>query len=548
MRTLAALIALALAGAPLTASDTNSDKADPPGAAAKTARAQIERIEALDDSGPMLNAVIVFNPGAPALAAEAERKGLELAGRTVLVKDNIETYEWPTTAGSLALKDNATGRDAPLIARLRAAGGVVLGKTNLSEWANIRSTSSTSGWSAVGGQTRNPHAIDRNACGSSSGSGAAVAAGLSWAAIGTETDGSITCPASVNGIVGFKPSVGLVSQQHIVPISHSQDTAGPMARSVLDAAMLLNAIAEREAPATDSAAPANAQPESEAVTTVSKAVKFLKKLAGKQATAPAPASAPSATAEAAARSADFTAGLATASLNGVRIGVLRKQVGGFAPVTALFEAALADLRRAGATLVEIEYAEPDDMGRDELTVLRHELRQDLGAYLAGSPANISVRSLADVIAFNRRNAGDELRYFGQEIFETVEQQQAADRTAYPAARANSLRLAGEQGIDRLLRENGAQFLVAPTTGPAWPIDLIYGDNYPGSIGAGSLAAVAGYPHLSVPMGAVEGLPVGLSIMGGKWQDHEVLKAGAAYERARTARLPAPSFKPWQPAE
>lgn len=545
MRTSASLIALALAGSPLAA----NDKADPPGAAAKAARAQIERIEALDDTGPTLNAVIVYNPGAPALAAEAERQGLALAGRTVLVKDNIETYEWPTTAGSLALKDNATGRDAPLIARLRTAGGVVLGKTNLSEWANIRSTASTSGWSAVGGQTRNPHAIDRNTCGSSSGSGAAVAAGLSWAAIGTETDGSITCPASVNGIVGFKPSVGLVNQQHIVPISHSQDTAGPMARSVADAALLLNAIAERDAPAADSAPQASAQAEGEAVTTVAKAMNFLKKLVGNDASAPAPAAAaaPLATAESAARSADFTQGLATASLKGVRVGVLRKQVGEFAPVTALFELALADLRRAGAQLVEIEFAEPQELGSDELTVLRYELRQDLGAYLAGSPANIPVRSLADVIAFNRRNAGDEMRYFGQEIFEQTEQQQATDRAAYPGARANSLRQAGEQGIDRLLRENGVTLLVAPTTGPAWPIDLVYGDNYPGSIGAGSLAAVAGYPHLSVPMGTVEGLPVGLSIMGGKWQDHQVLKAGAAYERARTIPLPAPSLKPWQPA-
>ena len=248
------------------------------------AKVYLARIAALDDAGPRLDAVIHTNPDAPAEAAAAEKAGLPLAGRTVLVKDNIETKEWPTTAGSLALKDNMTGRDAPLIVRLRAAGGVVLGKTNLSEWANIRSSNSTSGWSAVGGLTRNPYATDRSACGSSSGSGAAVAAGFAWAAIGTETDGSVTCPASLNGVVGFKPTVGLVSRTDVVPISHTQDTPGPMAHSVYDAALLLNAIS-----GSDPADPA--------------------------------------TADADAHKVDFTRGLATASLKGVRIGVLKKQVG-----------------------------------------------------------------------------------------------------------------------------------------------------------------------------------------------------------------------------
>jgi amidase len=463
------------------------------------AAAYLRRIAEVDDAGPQLNAVIATNPRAPAEARAAA--GRPLGGRTVLVKDNIEAREWPTTAGSLALKDNVTGRDAPLIARLRAAGGVVLGKTNLSEWANIRSTRSTSGWSAVGGLTKNPHALDRNACGSSSGSGAAVAAGLAWAAIGTETDGSITCPASINGIVGFKPTVGLVSRTFVVPISHSQDTAGPMARSVADAAMLLNAIA-----GTDPADPA--------------------------------------TSEADRHKADFTAGLASASLSGVRIGVLRKQVGKTPGVTRAFEQGLEDLKRAGAVLVDIDYEPDEKLGDDELAVLLFELREDLGTYLAGSPASIPVRGLGDVIAFDQAREGEEMRWFGQELFEQAAK--ATDRAAYQTARERSLRLAGAEGIDKLLAENKVQFLVAPTVGPAWTTDLVNGDHYDGSIGAGTLPAIAGYPHLSVPMGSVEGLPVGLSIIGAKWADAAVLQAGAAYERARTMMLAQPRLARWAP--
>jgi amidase len=471
--------------------------------AGEDALAQLERIAALDDAGPEINAVIVTLAPAEAAAqvAAAEAAGLPLAGRTVLVKDNVETREWPTTAGSLALADNRTGRDAPLIVRLREAGGVVLGKTNLSEWANIRSSASSSGWSAVGGLTRNPHAIDRNACGSSSGSGAAIAAGFAWAAIGTETDGSITCPASVNGIVGFKPTVGLVSRTHVVPISASQDTAGPMTRSVHDAALLLNAIA-----GPDPADPA--------------------------------------TAEAGSHLTDFAAGLAEASLAGKRIGVLRKAVGNDPGVEQLFEAALADLRRAGAETVELDYEAPEATGAAEFTVLLHELRRDLGRYLGSTPAEIPIRSLAEAIAFNERHAGEELRWFGQDLFEKAEE--TTDEEAYRKARAESLRLAGAEGIDKLLAEHRLDVLVAPTVGPAWTTDLVNGDHYNGSIGAGSLAAVAGYPHLTVPMGAVEGLPVGLSFMGPKWADSAVLHAGAAYERARTAALPTPSFERWKP--
>ncbi|MFO6447904.1 amidase [Erythrobacter sp. NE805] len=461
--------------------------------------AQIERIRTLDDAGPMLNAVIVYNPDAAAVAVT--QTGKPLAGRTVMVKDNVETAEFPTTAGSLALKDNATGRDAPLIANLRKAGGVVLGKTNLSEWANIRSNDSTSGWSAVGGLTRNPFATDRNTCGSSSGSGAAIAAGFAWGAIGTETNGSIACPASINGLVGFKPSVGIVSRTHVVPISSTQDTAGPMTRTVYDAALLLTAIAGE-----DRADPVTLE---------------------------------------AKRVADYTAGLDTASLKGVRIGVLRGATGSRADVKALFDTALEDLKRAGAELVDVEYSAPGELWAAALPVLLFELRVEMDKYLSTRPGTGGPRSLADVVAFNSANAATELRFFGQDLFE--EALKTTDAAAYQKNLATLRRLTRAEGIDKLLADNTVSFLVAPTQGPAWSTDLVNGDNFNGRIGAGYLAAIAGYPHLTVPMGAVEGLPIGLSIMGAQWQDHAVLKAGAAYEKARTAVLPTPTFAPWKPA-
>lgn len=494
-----ALLSLGLAQPALA--KPGQPKPDPVDAATAVAAttANLMQIGNIDDdpAGPRLNAVIVVNPAAAQQAAALANTGI-LRGRTVLVKDNIETRDMPTTAGSLALAGNATGRDAPVVARVRAEGGVILGKTNLSEWANIRGNRSSSGWSGAGGQTRNPHAIDRNPCGSSSGSGAAVAAGMAWAAIGTETDGSITCPASANGIVGFKPTVGLVSRTWIVPISVSQDTAGPMASSVQDAALLLTAMA-----GSDPADPA--------------------------------------TVEADRHKVDFTRGLPGASLKGVRIGVLRKQAGPHAGVNALFDKAQADLVAAGAVLVPIDYDPPGEMFRDESLVLRFELKEGLNAYLAGLPGKPRVRSIDDVIAFNKAHPQEELRWFGQDTFEAAAQ--LTDREAYLKARANSLRLAGPEGIDRLLRENSVVVLIAPTEGPAWPIDLVTGDHFL-PIGAGSLPAIAGYPHLTVPMGAVEGLPVGLSFIGGKWDDARVLELGAAYERARTAPLAVPSFKRW----
>ncbi len=502
---IAALPAILLAQPAMAKPKRNPVAQEAGGAIGNAARAQedasrnLRAIASLDDApdGPQLNAVIIANPDAIQQSIELSSKG-RLKGRTLLIKDNIETKEWPTTAGSLALKDNRTGRDAPLVARLRADGGVILGKTNLSEWANIRSSASSSGWSGVGGQTKNPHATDRSPCGSSSGSGAAIAAGMAWAAIGTETDGSITCPASMNGIVGFKPTVGLVSRTYVVPISHSQDTPGPMTTSVADAALVLSVIAGSD-PLDSATAPADR------------------------------------------RKTDYTAGLATSSLKGMRIGVLRKQAGRHAGVKRVFDQAQADLVAAGAVLVPIDYDFADAMGNDEGTVLYFELREDMGKYLSGLPGNVPSKSLADVIAFNTANAATELRWFGQDGFERAEKN--TDRAAYDKARANSFRLAGPEGIDALLAKNNVAVLIAPTEGPAGMIDLVTGDHFL-SVGAGSLAAIAGYPHLTVPMGQVEGMPVGLSFIGPQWGDKGVLDLGAAYERARTAVLEKPKFKRW----
>nr|MDJ0644317.1 amidase family protein [Erythrobacter sp.] len=363
-------------------------------------------IAAYDDGNNGLNAVISLAPDITAQVRAAQGRQLPLNARTVLVKDNIETRELPTTAGSLVLKDNMTGRDAPMIANLRAAGGVVMGKTNLSEWANIRSNDSTSGWSAVGGLTRNPHATDRNSCGSSSGSGAAVAAGFAWAAIGTETNGSITCPASINGVVGFKPSVGLVSRTHVVPISSTQDTAGPMTKTVYDAALLLSAIAGED--------PADA------------------------ATVNVP------------RIPDYTDGIAEFSLEGVRIGVMRNQIGNRDDVRAVFGTALEDLERAGAVLVDIEFEMNNDIWNDSFTILLFELREEMGKYLQSIPAiggSATPRSLADLIAFNEANAETEMRWFDQGIFEQAEA--TTDRDAYEKARSNALRIAGPETLDTL---------------------------------------------------------------------------------------------------
>jgi len=457
-------------------------------------RAALERIARID---PSLHSVIAVDPTAIDQARRVDSSNLRgpLAGQPVLIKDNIELAgPLPTTAGSLALANNVTNRDAPLVARLRSAGAVIVGKTNLSEWANIRSTRSISGWSAAGGQTRNPWALDRNACGSSSGSGAAVAAGLVRFAIGTETDGSVTCPASINGIVGLKPTVGLVSRTHIVPISHSQDTAGPMTPTVLEAAELLTAIA-----GSDPADPA--------------------------------------TREADKHKRNYAAGLDAGSLKGKRIGVLR-----FASTGTLdpaFDTALAILRQQGAVLVDIKRFDDKAISKNELPVLLTELKADLAKYLKSSPAPIGVRTLGEVIAFDKAHQKQEMPLFGQELFEQAEKTKGLGDAAYKKARSISFQAAGPNGIDKLLRDNRAVVLVGPTTGPAWVIDAANGDLFTGG-GAGSLPAVAGYPHLTVPMGLVKGLPVGLSFIGPKWSEALLLNLGFAYEQAR-GPFPTPKF-------
>ena len=481
----AALLAFAGAG---------SAFAQAAGPAEANVRAALGRVAAVDRQ---LHSVIAVDPTAIAQARAVDASGRRdpLVGQPVLIKDNIESAgPLPTTAGSLALATNVTNRDAPLIARLRSAGAVILGKTNLSEWANIRSSHSISGWSAVGGQTHNPWALDRNTCGSSSGSGAAVAAGIVRFAIGTETDGSITCPAALNGVVGLKPTVGLVSRTYIVPISHSQDTAGPMTDDVRDAAAMLSVIAGSD--------PADA-----------------------------------ATKEADKHKTDYVAKLDAHSLKGKRIGVMRF-ASGFG-TDAAFETALAVLRQQGATLVEIKKFDDSAIGKNETLVLQAELRADMAKYLKASPAPISVRTLADLIAFDKAHARQEMTLFGQDFFEAAEKTKGVHDKAYKKARVASFHAAGPNGIDRLLKQYRVVALVGPTMPPAWKIDAVNGDQISGG-GAGSLAAVAGYPHLTVPMGLVKGLPVGLSFIGPKWSEERLLSLGYAYEQAR-GPFPKPRF-------
>ena len=468
--------------------------AQPAGPAETNTRTALERIARID---PQLHSVIAVDPTAIDQARRVDASGRRgpLAGQSVLIKDNIESAgPLPTTAGSLALANNVTNRDAPLVARLRAAGAVIVGKTNLSEWANIRSTHSISGWSAVGGQTHNPWAIDRNPCGSSSGSGAAVAAGLVRMAIGTETDGSVTCPASINGIVGLKPTVGLVSRTHIVPISHSQDTAGPMTASVREAAQLLTVIA-----GSDPADPA--------------------------------------TRDADKHKTDYAALLDARSLKGKRIGVMR-----FASTEQLnpaFDTALSILRQQGAILVNIKKFDDKLIGKNENTVLMAELKADMAKYLKSSPAPIQARTLADLIAFNKAHEKQEMPLFGQELFEQAQKTKGLNDPAYKKARQVSFNAAGPNGIDKLLKQYDVVALVGPTAGPSWKIDAVNADQFSGG-GAGNLPAVAGYPHLTVPMALIKGLPVGLSFIGPKWSEARLLSLGYAYEQAR-GPFPTPKF-------
>lgn len=464
--------------------------------------AYLDRIEALDRNGPTLRSVIETNPEALEIAQALDREREEgtvrgpLHGMPILLKDNIATFDrMTTTAGSLALEGSIPPADAFVAAQLRRAGAVLLGKANLSEWANIRSTNSSSGWSARGGQCRNPYALDRNPCGSSSGSGASVAANLCVAAIGTETNGSIVCPSSANGIVGIKPTLGAVSRARIIPIAHSQDTAGPMARTVRDAALVYDALV-------------GADPD-DAIT-------------------------------AAAVGKGAVADLARGGLEGRRIGVLRSSAGFDARVDELMETALDEMRAAGAECLDIEYGQGRALSRSGYTVLLCELKTDLALYLEGLGDAAPVKTLADVIAFNQEHADREMPYFGQEIFLQAEATGGVEDDSYAEALATSKRLAREEGIDALVAEHRLDAIVAPTGGPAWVTDLINGDHFSG--GSSTLAAVAGYPNITVPMGFVHGMPVGLSFFGPAWSEEMLLRICFDFEQ-RTGHRRPPNYRP-----
>jgi amidase len=465
-------------------------------------RQYLARIAALDKAGPHINAIIELNPDAPAIAAQMDREHKAgkvrgpLHGIPVLIKDNIATGDkMCTTAGSLALDGVRASRDAFVAQKLREAGAVILGKTNLSEWANMRSTHSISGWSGRGGQTRNPYALDRNTSGSSAGSGAAVAASLATVAIGTETDGSIVSPSSTCGIVGIKPTLGLVSRSGIIPIAHSQDTAGPMTRSVADAALLLSAIAGVD--------PQDA-----------------------------------ATREGQGKAIDYAGSLRKDGLQGKRIGVCRNFFGSSPAIDAVIEKELAVLKAQGATLVDVELPNSDKYNDSELEVLLSEFRPDLESYLSGYAPHAPVKTMADVIAFNDKHAARELQHFGQEHLVAAQKKAGLDDKTYREALANNHKFSREEGIDKIMREQKLDALVAPTGGTAWLTDYINGDHYGGSFS--SPAAVAGYPHVTVPAGYVHGLPVGISFVGGAWSEPALIAMAYAYEQASQRRR-APSF-------
>jgi amidase len=463
------------------------------------------RIEEIDRRGPTLRSVIEINPEAiptaESLDKERKEKGARgpLHGVPVLIKDNIDTADrMQTTAGSLALMGSRPARDSFVAQKLREAGAVILGKTNLSEWANIRSSHSTSGWSARGGLTRNPYALDRNPCGSSSGSGAAVAANLCALAVGTETDGSVVCPASANGIVGLKPTLGMISRSGIIPIAHSQDTPGPMARTVRDVAILLNALS-------------GADPRD------------------------------SATAEGKGKiSADYTRFLDPNGLRGARIGVARKYFGFSDAVDDLMNSVMEEMQRQGAVLVDPADLESHGKFDDtELTVFLYELKADLNAYLAGRP-DASVHSLKEIIDFNERNKSKEMPYFAQDIFLKAEAKGPLTSKEYVDALEANRRLSRAEGIDGVMDKLHLDAIMAPTGSPAWLTDLVNGDHSGG--GSSNAAAVAGYPDITVPAGFIAGLPVGMSFFGRAWSEPVLFKIAYGFEQATKARK-APQFLP-----
>ncbi|MBM5811901.1 MAG: amidase [Gammaproteobacteria bacterium] len=465
----------------------------------------LARIDAIDRNGPCLNAVIEINPEATAIADEldgelrAGRRRGPLHGIPVLIKDNIDTGDrMQTTAGSLALAGSTAPHDAFIVARLRAAGAVLLGKTNLSEWANFRSASSSSGWSARGGQTRSPYVLDRNPSGSSSGSATAAAASLAALAVGTETDGSIISPSSAGGLVGIKPTVGLWSRAGIIPISHSQDTAGPMCRTVADAAMLLGALT-----GVDEHDPATLASRGHALS-------------------------------------DYRPYLRADGLRGARLGVMRRHMNISAKVERVYDEALRALAAAGAVLIDpVDLPDPTAMGEAEWDLLAYEFKAGIAAYLRSRSATTAHRTLADLIAFNVANAEREMPWFGQDIFEYAQKSESLASPKYQRLHARCRRLARERGLDPSFARYRLDALVAVAGGPAWPIDLVNGDRYTG--GGGSYAAVAGYPAITVPAGDLHGLPIGLLFMGRPWSEGRLIELAFAFEQATRARRP-PGFR------
>ncbi|HEY0764204.1 MAG TPA: amidase [Pyrinomonadaceae bacterium] len=465
-----------------------------------------DRISDIDKKGPALYSVIEMNPDAEQIAAALDRERKErgprgpLHGIPILIKDNIDTNDrMMTTAGSLALEGSKPVRDAFIVQKLRAAGAVILGKTNLSEWANFRSTKSSSGWSGRGGQTKNPYSLERNPCGSSSGSGAAVAANLCAGAIGTETDGSVVCPSSANSLVGIKPTIGLVSRAGIIPIAHSQDTAGPMTRTVTDAAIILNVLT-------------GIDPRDEA-TNASRGRSV----------------------------ADYTKFLDKDGLRGMRLGVARKHFGFSERVDKLMEDLLAEMKRAGAVLVDpADIPTTGKFDDSEFEVLLYEFKADLNTYLAGLGPQAPVHSLKDVIAFNEKYRDREMPYFGQDIMIKAEAKGPLTSKPYVAALRKNHLLTRTQGIDLVMKKNRLDTLIAPTGGPAWPTDWINGDHFTG--GYSSASAVAGYPHITVPAGYVFGLPVGISFFGDAFSEPKLIKIAYAFEQATKARH-TPQFMP-----
>lgn len=458
-----------------------------------------ERIESIDRNGPSLHSVIELNPDARDIAASLDKERKEgkvrgpLHGIPVLIKDNIDTADkMSTTAGSLALDGSHALQDAFIVKKLRDAGAVILGKTNLSEWANYRSTRSSSGWSGRGGQTRNPYALDRNPCGSSSGSGVAVSANLCAAAIGTETDGSVVCPSTINGIVGIKPTLGLWSRSGIIPIAHSQDTAGPMARNVSDAAVFLGLLSGSD--------------DRDGAT---------KAASGKAAS-------------------DYTTFLDADGLKGARIGVARNFFGFNEKVDALMEEAIRVMASKGAEIVDhADFTNMREIEENESVVLQYEFKTDLNAYLASLPASATTRTLKDLIAYNEAHKDTEMPWFGQELFLMAEEKGPLTDKVYLDALAAMKRAAGENGIDFLLQKNRLDAIIAPTGGPAWTTDHVNGDHYSG--GSSTPSACAGYPAITVPAGFVHHLPVGITFMGAAWSEPLLLRLAYAFEQATRHR-------------